>query len=755
MAAPRESPRTLEPLDARQGFDADGNGFASSSVSRAVRAALLGFIVLLLSGCAAPAAVPEATTSPSPSLPSALPSIATPAPSPSSPPPAQDAPCVPRGVVQDVAAAPYLASAPPGEVAVIAGAARRLPDEAAALEVDLAAPFALAALPDGSALVVDVSGDVVWRLTPEGRMTRFAGVGSAEALSRGGSTLGDEGPASEALLRFPRDVSVAPDGSVLVADTNHYLVRRVTPDGTMHRVAGSRDFRFSGDGGPAVAAGLGYPVAAAQDAQGRVLILDAGENNPDDDAGTRIRRVELDGTITTIAGGRRGEMANVSGPSSLRGLVALRASPTGEVLARFQAPDDPALHRFDPDNGTFTPVPGTERVHEFTFAPDGDVVLIDRNASLVRVEAGVRTILVPYLREVRDPRGLAVLPDGSILIADADAHVVRRVDAAGRLGVVAGTGEDGRVRDGPAADARIQDTQGLAYDAAGNLYFTDFQSNLLRRVTTSGLVETVAGTGRQGWSGDGGHPLSATFSQPRAIAFDSAGRLFFIDETHGQGVVRMISPGADGLVDGSPDECIVTVAGQITAERSTDAGAADGGPALRARFLGLRGLAVADDDALILVDWLDARVRRVDPGEDGLVTGATDETITSLSRPGWLEEPNWAAVSVDGVVLLHDKGRVVRLGDEGAVLVATAPNLLSFAALPDGRVAWVDGTSVHVLDATGASLRVAGGEAGDALGAPASARFRGLGFFAPTPDGGGLVGLDGGSGQLRVVPLPS
>jgi glucose/arabinose dehydrogenase len=151
----------------------------------------------------------------------------------------------------------------------------------------LSGPSGLAAMADGSVLIADLSNNRIRRVAPDGTISTFAGNGTA-------GFAGDGGPATTAQLRFPDAVAVARDGSVLIADRGNERVRRVSPGGTITTVAGDGTAGFTGDGGPAAAAELNGPVGVAVAPDGGVLIADS-ENQ-------RVRRVSPDGTITTVAG---------------------------------------------------------------------------------------------------------------------------------------------------------------------------------------------------------------------------------------------------------------------------------------------------------------------------------------------------------------------------------------------------------------------------------------------------------------------
>src|SRR5262252_8393097 len=139
-----------------------------------------------------------------------------------------------------------------------------------------------------------------------------------------GGFSGDGGPATAAALNNPTGVAVTPDGGYLIADASNARVRQVSPTGTITTVAGNGSYGFSGDGGPATAAGLRAPLGVTAMPDGGFLIADAGAAD--------IRRVSPTGTITTVAGTGTPGFSGDGGPASAAQLYApsgVAAMPDG------------------------------------------------------------------------------------------------------------------------------------------------------------------------------------------------------------------------------------------------------------------------------------------------------------------------------------------------------------------------------------------------------------------------------------------
>ena len=141
--------------------------------------------------------------------------------------------------------------------------------------------------------------------------------------------------------------------------------------------------------------------------------------------------------------------------------------------------------------------------------------------------AGVATAL-----NVKDPFGVEIGPDGALYVTEVGHHRVFRVDRkTGQLTTVAGTGEKGYRGDGgKATEAQLNEPYEVRFDREGNMFFVEMQNHVVRRVDRkTGTITTVAGTGKAGFSGDGGPATQATFQRPHSIALDDAGNLFIAD----------------------------------------------------------------------------------------------------------------------------------------------------------------------------------------------------------------------------------
>jgi len=206
------------------------------------------------------------------------------------------------------------------------------------------------------------------------------------------------------------------------------------------------------------------------------------------------------------------------------------------------------------------------------------------------------------LGQFREPRTLAVDDWGNVYVADTYNHRIRKVDTSGVMTTVAGTGSPGSSFDGgPATAAKLETPHSVALDAAGNLYIADSPNQRIRKVGPDGIITTVAGTGATGYSGDGGPATAAKLNYPKGVEIGADGLLYIADSLNNR--IRRVD--ASGI--------ITTVAG-------TGAGgfSGDGGPATAAKLNRPRNIVFDASGVLWIADDLNNRVRRV--GVDGVIT---------------------------------------------------------------------------------------------------------------------------------------
>ncbi len=261
------------------------------------------------------------------------------------------------------------------------------------------------------------------------------------------------------------------------------------------------------------------------------------------------------------------------------------------------------------------------------------------------------------------PSGLALDGHGNLYVADNGNYVIRKIDAAGVITTVAGTGVWGYSGDGGlAVSARLNGCVGLAFDRAGNMYIADGNTRI-RKVTPAGYISTVAGGSMWGFSGDGGRATEAALSGPCGVSVDTMGNIYFSDQLNN--VIRKVS-----------------VSGIITTIAGTTSGGygGDNGPATRARLNTPGGVFADNSGNVFFADEGNNRVRKISP--DGTITTvagngtydfAGDE---GLAINAALRFPSALCMNAAGNMFITDrKNYVIReVLSPGSVTIGAYPN---------------------------------------------------------------------------------
>ena len=301
-------------------------------------------------------------------------------------------------------------------------------------------------------------------------------------------------------LQYLDCVALDSAGNLYIADWSHRIRKVESDNGIITTVAGNGSLTFTGDGGPAVAAGLSFPRGVALDSFANLYIADYSNH--------RIRRV-AGGTITTIAGNGSPGFHGDGGAAVAAGL-AFPADVALDSLGNLYIADSQniRIRRIDSRSRIITTVAGSG---SRGFSGDGGAA----------TEA-----------ELSDPNGVALDSLGNLYFADTQNFRIRKVDfRSGIITTVAGSGSPGFSGDGGAATAaELSYPDGVALDSLGNLYFADTGNNRIRRVAAaSGTITTVAGNGFSGFGGDGGAATEARLEGPHGVALDSVGNLYIAD----------------------------------------------------------------------------------------------------------------------------------------------------------------------------------------------------------------------------------
>jgi sugar lactone lactonase YvrE len=481
-------------------------------------------------------------------------------------------------------------------------------------------------------------------------------------------------PGLQVQLWTPNACAYDAAGNLYVADRNNHRVWCLAADGVMTTVAGTGAPGFDGDGGAAERARLHDPAAVAVGATGDLYIADRLNH--------RIRRVSTSGVIMTIAGTGVAGYGGDNGPA----LQALLQHPTGLAL--------------DAQGVLYIADAGNNRLR--IISPVGIITTLAGTGT-----EGYNGENVAALQAwLAGPAGLTIEANGGVAFAEPGNNRVRRVTPDGRVQTIAGNGQFGSVGEGvPGPTARLASPQGVAVDAAGVL-IADTLSSRIRRVGLDGLIRTVGGTGRIGFSGDGGPAAEAQLFLPAGLAIAPGGGYTIVDG--GNDRVRR--------VDGAG--VIRTIAGV-----GLYASGGDGGPATAATLLRPQGGAEGPGGVWYVADTYGQTIRRIN----------LDRTIESIAGNG---EVGFAGDDGPGTLARLDHPSDVVADGAGNVFISDTRN-----------------NRIRVVNAAGTIRTFAGtgnaGNQGDG-GPAAAAQFsnpRGL-----ARDGtGNLYVVDQGNSRVRRI----
>jgi trimeric autotransporter adhesin len=493
-------------------------------------------------------------------------------------------------------------------------------------------PATAASLNSPFGVAVDSAGNLYIADTNNGRIRKVSNGVISSVVGNGLNNPSPDGTlASAASIGAPTSVALDSANNIYFALPDFQKVRKVS-NGILSTVAGSGTAGFSGDNGPATAAALNGPNS--------VVVTPAGDIFIADSSGFRIRKVS-GGTITTVAGTGVAGFSGDGGPAvsaMLRFIPSMALDAAGSLYL-----GDSSNGRVRKiSNGIITTVAGNGNygvveeevpaVSAFLNSPysvavdfAGTVYIADTSNSRVRkVENGVITTVAgtgsagfsgddgpAASAMISRPQGLAVDAAGDVYIADTGTRRIRKV-SNGIITTVAGNGSSGILGDGgPATEASLNFPSGVAVDPDGNLYIADTSSHRIRKVS-DGKITTIAGNGTGGFSGDNGPATSAMLREPRDVAVDTAGNVYISDSRNHR--VRKVSNGI-----------ITTVAGN-----GTEAFFGDGGAGASGSLAFPDGLAVDAEGNLSIADSGNDRIRKV---ANGIIT-----TVAGNSQPGFSGE---------------------------------------------------------------------------------------------------------------------
>ena len=516
-------------------------------------------------------------------------------------------------------------------------------------------------LPVQESIAYDASAEIlyigfrgwIWKVE-DGSTTVIAGT-DQEGYS------GDGGPGAQAQVNRPADIAVGPDGSLYIADTRNYRIRRVDASGTISTIVGTGapSSAIVPDGTPAAEADLTFVLALAFDSTGRLHFADGSD---------RVYRVNADDTVSLVV-----DFGPVLGTEGSTEAIAFDLDDNLYVADRIRT----SIYRRPAAGGEIELIAGGSNLlgdggpaidarlnspRDLTFDPAGRLVFVDSdNYAIRRISlndqisrvAGNGSVITGRNNdgEIAAETNIGVIEDiaaalnGDVLFAQSRS--IRSINAAGVLGSVPGLDPNGDIFVGaptPAAD--------------GSIYLVSQLERIIYRLETNGTLTPVAGNGERGFSGDGGPALEASFSLIEDLAFDDFGNLFVADR--GNDRIRKID--ADSGV-------ITTVAGNGGFTFRD-------GPALDTA-LGVRRIAFGPDKALYATSSYNRVLRIFQPATSApSKEGATPE-IGAGAMLATTAGSGLAGYSGDGGPALQAEVRApegIGLGPDGRMYLSDTGN---------------------------------------------------------------------------------
>jgi uncharacterized protein (TIGR03437 family) len=403
-------------------------------------------------------------------------------------------------------------------------------------------PSGVAVDGSGNLFIADLYNARIRRVSADGIITTVAG-NAISGLS------GDGGLATSASLNYPIGVAVDASGNLFIADANNNRIRKVSASGIITTVAGSGPVNgngflnnnFSGDGGPATSALLNTPSAVVVDASGDLFIADSGN--------LRIRKVSVNGVITTIAGNGIPGFSGDGGP-------AISASLSLDL---------PSGLAVDGSGSVFITDFGNQRIRRVSAS--GIITTVAGNGATggsgFLTSGGYSGDGGPATSaSLSNPSGVAVDASGNLFIADYANSRIRKVSAIGIITTVAGNGIAGLSGDGgPAAAAELFCPENLAVDASGNLFIADTFNSRIRE------VQAVNALG--GIQNAASYATAAAVSPGEMVVLYGVGMgpaaLETLQVDGSTGLLETSVAGTTVWFNGTPAPVIYTSAGQIAA----------------------------------------------------------------------------------------------------------------------------------------------------------------------------------------------
>lgn len=593
-----------------------------------------------------------------------------------------------------------------------------------------------------SGLAMDGSGNVYVADTTNHKIRKITSAGVVSTLAGTGISGFADGVGSAANFASPNGVAVDASGTVYVADTGNHRIRKITSAGVVSTLAGSGSAGFVDGSGST--AKFSSPYGLAVDGSGNVYVTDSSNN--------RIRKVTSAGAVSTLAG------SGVAGFADGAGGTAKFSQPTGITV--------------DASGTVYVTDTGNHRIRKITSAGVASTLA---GSGVYGSTDGTGTAAL-----FNSPRGVVVDGSGDLYVSDAGSQKIRKVTSAGVVTTLAGDGNSG-FADGTGSAARFYRPDGIAVDGGGNVYVADYSNQIIRKVTSAGVVTTFAGAPAASGLLDatGG---AARFYWPSGLAVDSSGNAYVADANNrirkitsagavstlagsgvagfadGAGSIARFANPSGVAVDGSGSVYVadtnnhkirkITSAGVVSTFAGSGVAAFADGTGSLAKFANPNGVAVDANGNVYVADTNNHKIRKItSAGEVSTLAGGTSGFADGAGGMAKFSNPRGVAVDGSGNVFVADFGnhRIRKITSAGVVSTLAGSGVAGFAdgagstakfSSPMGAAVDAGGT-VYVADTGGNRVRKIT-EAGVVV----------------TIGGAGVVGSTEGAGVLALFSNP-
>ena len=561
-------------------------------------------------------------------------------------------------------------------------------------------PGALAIDSSDNIFVADFGNNTIRKITPAAVVTTFAG--------QAGSPGSVDGTGSAARFDGSSGVAVDSADNVYVADNFSATIREITPGAVVTTIAGLAYHSGHADG-TGSAARFFQPNGVTVDSGGNIFVADSNNDT--------IRKITSGGVVTTFAG----SFFNPPGHNDGTGSAASFDLPGGlgvDSSDNIYVADNCTVRKITPSAVVTTlagepaagNTDGTGSAARFDFpqgmavGAGGNIFAGDTTAFDVRKIAPGAVVTTfagsAYQFGSADGTGSAARfssiralgadNNGNIYVADTFNHTIRKITSSGVVTTVAGLAGNPGSADGTKSNARFNGPRGVTADSAGNLYVGDSDNNTIRKIAPGGVVTTLAGLAGHPGSADG-TGSSARFLGPRGLGVDSAGNVY-VDDTFNS-TIRKITPGGD----------VTTFAGQAGSPGSADGTGTD------ARFGNPFGLAIDKSDNVYVTDIVTNTLRKITPS--GVVTtlaGLTGSagTADGAGSSALFSSPRGIAVNSAGILYVADASNHIIRAGLSPVHVTVQTNVPALSFMVDGTsynaaqtFTWAHGSS-HTIATT-------------------------------------------------------